>query len=156
MRECKCAGGYHLQSEVLQDWWPQPVHMISTSFLPCTFTWHSQPLRWFVISVLAGHPMNSSSDFWVNDILEPRESGTCVFLVSRLWKMTVKTLLIHIWTFLVSGLWKMTVKTLLIHIWTFFVFRLWKMTVKTLLNILVRAPVEGEALGPAKTEPPVN
>jgi len=24
------------------------------------------------------------------------------------------------------------------------------------MNILVRAPVEGEALGPAKTEPPVN
>jgi len=24
------------------------------------------------------------------------------------------------------------------------------------MNILVRAPVEGEALGPAKTEPPMN
>jgi len=24
------------------------------------------------------------------------------------------------------------------------------------MNILVRAPMEGEALGPAKTEPPVN
>jgi len=24
------------------------------------------------------------------------------------------------------------------------------------MNILVRSPVEGEALGPAKTEPPVN
>jgi len=24
------------------------------------------------------------------------------------------------------------------------------------MHILVRAPVEGEALGPAKTEPPVN
>jgi len=24
------------------------------------------------------------------------------------------------------------------------------------MNILVRAPVEGEAIGPAKTEPPVN
>jgi len=24
------------------------------------------------------------------------------------------------------------------------------------MNILLRAPVEGEALGPAKTEPPVN
>jgi len=26
----------------------------------------------------------------------------------------------------------------------------------TSMNILVRAPVEGEALGPGKTEPPVN
>jgi len=24
------------------------------------------------------------------------------------------------------------------------------------MNILIRSPVEGEALGPAKTEPPVN
>jgi len=32
----------------------------------------------------------------------------------------------------------------------------WAPTTWVAMNSLVRAPVEGEALGPAKTEPPVN